>query len=150
MEGFRGPTLRRATRIWGECPAGLLRTNLVNAAHLWIVGLSLCSGLGMVVAAVPLAVGWTRRNRWYGFRTPATLNSDAVWQVANQAAGRALFVAGLCVITTSVLVVVFAARMTGAEAGIVTGVTAVLAVGLATLKGYLAERAFVHAERPPR
>jgi uncharacterized membrane protein len=49
----------------------------------------------IMVVAVPLILEWVPRNRLYGFRTPRTLESDAVWYPANKVAGILLTVAGV-------------------------------------------------------
>ncbi len=40
-------------------------------------------------------LGKVPRNHWYGFRTPKTLSSDAIWYQANKIGGRYLVIAGL-------------------------------------------------------
>lgn len=49
----------------------------------------------MVGSGIPLYRRRIRRNRWFGFRTAAKLNNDAIWYAANQAAGRWLILAGI-------------------------------------------------------
>jgi uncharacterized membrane protein len=49
----------------------------------------------IVVVSLPLIAGWVGRNYFYGFRTPRTLSSDAVWYPANRVAGILLLGAGL-------------------------------------------------------
>ena len=49
----------------------------------------------IILVAVPLILEWIPRNRLYGFRTPRTLESDAVWYRANKMAGILLTVAGV-------------------------------------------------------
>lgn len=51
-------------------------------------------GLTLVGLGLPLWAGWVGPNRWYGFRTPRTLNDPVVWRHANQIAGRDLAVGG--------------------------------------------------------
>lgn len=41
----------------------------------------------LFVVAVPLIAGIVPRNHFYGFRTPSTMASDAVWYPANRFAG---------------------------------------------------------------
>lgn len=41
----------------------------------------------LVIMAVPLILGRVRRNKWYGFRTEATLSSDEIWYPANKSMG---------------------------------------------------------------
>ena len=49
----------------------------------------------VVLFSVPLVLGRVPRNLFYGFRTPKTLSSDAVWYPANRILGRAMIIAGL-------------------------------------------------------
>lgn len=58
-----------------------------------VVAYSLCAGLALL--AIPLALRLVGPNRWYGFRTPATLSDRSVWFAANAFAGRALLIAAI-------------------------------------------------------
>jgi uncharacterized membrane protein len=58
-------------------------------------GIILLVPLLVIAISVPLILGKVPRNRWYGFRTPKTLSSDAVWYEANRIGGKYLCVAGL-------------------------------------------------------
>lgn len=63
--------------------------------------------LMVFAVSVPLMMGIVPRNRWYGFRTPKTLSSDAVWFEANKIGGRYFVIAGvfqLIAITTGCMV----------------------------------------------
>jgi SdpI/YhfL family protein len=53
--------------------------------------------LPILVAAlgVPLMLDWIPPNRFYGFRTPATLASTQLWYDVNRATGAALLIAGV-------------------------------------------------------
>lgn len=53
------------------------------------------SALVMAIA-IPLALRWIPRNVAYGFRTRATMSSDATWYEANAYFGRALLISTLC------------------------------------------------------
>ncbi len=44
----------------------------------------------IVVAAVPLLLGWVRRNSWYGIRIPAAFESEASWLRVNRYGARCL------------------------------------------------------------
>ena len=51
-------------------------------------------GAGFIaIVSVPLILKLVPRNRFYGFRTPATLSSDEIWFRANRFAGWALLIA---------------------------------------------------------
>jgi len=60
-----------------------------------MLGFILLVPLLIIVVSVPLILGKVPRNHWYGFRTPKTLASDAVWYPANRLGGKYLCVAGL-------------------------------------------------------
>lgn len=72
-----------------------------------VVFLLLLPSILILLLAIPLARGRVRRNRLYGFRTPATLASDRVWYAANAAAGKYLVVGGAA--SVGVTLVAFAA-----------------------------------------
>ncbi len=54
------------------------------------------SGLLAAGLAIPLLRGKVPPNRFYGFRTPATLRDEELWYAANQASARHLLVWGIC------------------------------------------------------
>ncbi len=49
----------------------------------------------VAIMSVPLILGRIPRNRFYGFRLPKTLASDAVWYPANRMSGIAMVAAAL-------------------------------------------------------
>lgn len=97
--------------------------------------------LALILAGAPLARGRVRRNRWYGFRTFATLRDDATWYRVNEQAGRSLVKLGI------VLGLVAMVSLTGAgdrdrqHAFLIVG-TALLLVGLLiiVLQGFRTSR----------
>jgi len=50
------------------------------------MGSSLFPPILIILVSVPLIFEWIPRNGLYGFRTPRTLESDAVWYPANKKA----------------------------------------------------------------
>src|SRR5215471_11220718 len=52
----------------------------------------------VIIISVPLVVGMVPPNGWYGFRTPKTLSSPAIWYAANRASGWFFIGAGLLTI----------------------------------------------------
>ena len=52
------------------------------------------AGVIVIAVSVPMILRRVPRNRIYGFRTPRTLRSDAVWYPANRFAGIAMACAG--------------------------------------------------------
>lgn len=70
-----------------------------------------CVGLLFVALALPLIRRRVPPNRYYGFRTPRTLASRTAWYAANEAAGRALLVAGVAVSLGSLLLLPLARRL---------------------------------------
>jgi uncharacterized membrane protein len=52
------------------------------------------AGVLIMAVSVPMILRLVPRNPLYGFRTPRTLRSDAVWYPANQFAGVAMACAG--------------------------------------------------------
>jgi len=61
------------------------------APQFFLVGMFLLEGIVLGAVSLPLVASRIPRNGLYGFRTPKTLASDAVWYEANRYAGRALF-----------------------------------------------------------
>jgi uncharacterized membrane protein len=51
-------------------------------------------GLLLIGLAIPLVSKKIPPNRWYGFRTPETLNNEELWYKANRYLGRDLIVYG--------------------------------------------------------
>ena len=58
---------------------------------LWLIGINALVAL----VSVPFILGRVPRNRFFGFRTPRTLASDAVWYPANYTFGKATALACL-------------------------------------------------------
>ena len=63
--------------------------------------MSLGMGLLLVLLALPMILGKLRPNRIYGFRTRKTLSDPGIWYPANRAAGLAMLVSGLLMMTAS-------------------------------------------------
>jgi len=55
---------------------------------------SLSAPILIILVSVPLIFEWIPRNGFYGFRTPRTLESDAIWYPANKIAGILFALAG--------------------------------------------------------
>jgi hypothetical protein len=49
----------------------------------------------LVVLSIPLILRWVPRNRFFGFRVPATGANESVWYDANALCGRHLLLLGL-------------------------------------------------------
>ena len=52
----------------------------------------------LICLAIPMALGLVPPNRFYGFRTPKTMSSPAVWYPANRVSGWCIIAAGLLAI----------------------------------------------------
>jgi SdpI/YhfL family protein len=50
----------------------------------------------LMLAALPLALGWVPPNRWYGFRFPGALFAPELWYRINALGGQ-MFILGLAV-----------------------------------------------------
>ncbi len=70
---------------------------------MWVVGLYLFEGLLFMLLSRPMIKRRVKPNRWYGFRTPKTLSSPAIWYPANEFSGRRLFSTGVIVTVCSLL-----------------------------------------------
>ena len=51
-------------------------------------------GAAVVVLGVPLWIAMVPPNRFYGLRTPATLDNESLWYAANRTTGRDIVCAG--------------------------------------------------------
>ena len=60
-----------------------------------MLGILLCVPFIMIALSIPLILGKVPRNDCYGFRTPKTLSSDAIWYPANKIGGKYFVVAAL-------------------------------------------------------
>jgi uncharacterized membrane protein len=58
------------------------------------VAVYMLEGLLLMLMARPMIKRRVRPNRFYGFRTPKTLSSPAIWYPANEFSGRRLFNSG--------------------------------------------------------
>ena len=70
---------------------------------MWTIGLYLLEGLLFMLISRPLIKRRVKPNHFYGFRTPKTLSSPAIWYPANEFSGRRLFSTGLIVSVSSLL-----------------------------------------------
>ena len=61
---------------------------------------TLIAPIVVIAVSLPLIAGWIGRNYFYGFRTPRTLSSDAVWYPANRVGGLLFVCAGLAWLAT--------------------------------------------------
>ena len=59
------------------------------------MGLILLVPLVVLAVSIPLILGKVPRNHWYGFRTPRTLSSDAIWYPANRIGGQFFVIAAV-------------------------------------------------------
>ncbi len=96
----------------------------------------LLDGLLLAGVSLPLVASRVKRNPFYGFRTPKTLASDAVWYPANRYAGRALFWAGSATAAGSLLLLPFAGRL-GTDAVAFAGLALTLVpLGVAVARSF--------------
>lgn len=52
----------------------------------------------LILASIPLLLGWIPRNRLYGFRVAATLRHDAIWYDVNARSARHVLLLGAVMI----------------------------------------------------
>ncbi|MCC6445326.1 MAG: SdpI family protein [Armatimonadetes bacterium] len=96
--------------------------------------LYLGGGLLEMALAVPMIRGMVPRNYIYGFRTPKTLESDAIWYPANCYAGKAILIAG-GILVAGTLLLLIAAPFVSVDTIAWAGLTlTVLPLGVAVLK----------------
>ncbi len=61
----------------------------------------------LILLSLPLVFQLVPRNRWYGYRTPRSLSSDADWRRLNRIAGIAIIAAALCSAAIKLAILVF-------------------------------------------
>jgi uncharacterized membrane protein len=101
----------------------------------------LFEGLLLMLISRPMINRRIKPNRLYGFRTPKTLSSPAIWYPANEYSGRRLFSTGLIVTVSSLLLapmLLFGAR--GASAYTTTMVVILM---ISLLSGVIASFRFL-------
>lgn len=88
-----------------ESGNGLTRMNLPTILRIMMVAdisiyflIDIGVGVIMICMAVPLAMGRVKPNRWYGFRTPKTMENEDIWYRANRYAGRAMILSAVAMI----------------------------------------------------
>lgn len=72
----------------------------------------LLTGVLFIVIALPMILGRVPRNGLYGFRTPKTMGSDAIWYPANRYAGWQMLGAGVVTVVASAILMSFTRTMT--------------------------------------
>jgi uncharacterized membrane protein len=58
----------------------------------------------LLLASIPLALGWIPKNRFYGVRTRKTLSDDRVWFAVNKLGGRLIIVCSLIYLSIAAIV----------------------------------------------
>ena len=58
-------------------------------------------GIIIIGISIPLILEKIKPNMIYGFRTPKTLNNEAVWYKANKYSGTALLIAGIIMLLSA-------------------------------------------------
>jgi hypothetical protein len=58
----------------------------------------------LILLSIPLIFRWVPRNRFYGFRVPATLRHDAVWYAVNARSARHLLLLGALMVALEFVV----------------------------------------------
>ena len=99
---------------------------------MWYIVLFLVEGLLMMLLARPMIKRRIKPNRFYGFRTPKTLSSPAVWYPANEFSGRRLFSAGAVITLFSLLLAPLNLFGTG---GVIFYTTSMVGIFLVSLFG---------------
>jgi hypothetical protein len=93
-------------------------------------GLLLLAPLLIIAVSIPLILEKVPRNHWYGFRTPKTLSSDAVWYPANKIGGKYFVVAGLIQLAAMGIVWLISADAVLSYGGPVVAIPLLIAVVL--------------------
>lgn len=57
----------------------------------------------LILLSIPMILRWVPRNRFYGFRIPATCSNESVWYDANALCGRHMFLLGTLMVTLEFL-----------------------------------------------
>lgn len=70
---------------------------------LLLAGLFVGGGLLLIALAIPLIQRRIKPNPWYGFRTRATLENEAVWYEINAYSGKRLLIAGIVIVFAAIV-----------------------------------------------
>lgn len=108
----------------------------MNAVYM---ALATCSAVGLLLVglAIPLALEKVARNRWYGFRTPKTLSSDAIWYPANRAAAINFICAGIFILLAAAVLFVAKNSMTAQTVALAIAIITALAIIGAVVKSFM-------------
>lgn len=98
----------------------------------------------MIGCGIPMFRRRVQRNKWFGFRTAATLSSDAIWYPANRAAGRWLIIAGMG--TSLVTIAASVLGLTELESVLLITTTLLTGVALCVIAGYSAQKRITHEQ----
>jgi uncharacterized membrane protein len=106
-------------------------SDIALIALLFILDAFLFIGLG-----IPLLQGQVPPNSWYGFRTRKTLSDEKTWYAVNRVTGRDMILAGVAIIISSLLLLIFGSKIGfGKAAAILIGIT-LLSVTWMIIHGY--------------
>lgn len=108
------------------------------------VALASCAGVAVLIIglAIPLLQGKIKRNHWYGFRTPKTLSSDAVWYPANREAAANMLLAGIIILLTALVLWLAGSFLTPSQAVITMASVTFFALVGAVVKSFMALRRY--------
>lgn len=65
---------------------------------VWLLVIHVITGLVLIALAWPMVLGRIPPNRWYGFRTPRTLEDPELWYPANAYTGKLVVWVGVSII----------------------------------------------------
>jgi uncharacterized membrane protein len=96
-------------------------------------------GIVLVIFSIPLIFRWVPRNRFFGFRIPATLRDDSVWYDANALSGRHFLLLGLLLVTLE-FVLPLSVRIPILRSVATVGVVAIIVADWRTANRWARER----------
>ena len=98
------------------------------------------AGVLFIALGIPLLRGRVRPNSWYGCRTSKTLSDEKVWYVVNRVTGRDLVAAGIAVIASSLVLLVFGRGLNPDRAVLVLLLVLLLSVVIMAADSYRAQK----------
>ena len=94
-------------------------------------------GLVIIGISIPLIFNKVKPNPWYGFRTFKTLSNPEIWYKANRYMGKDMFVAGIVITATYILLPIIHPQLTLIQGLILFYLMLTVPVAIAVIRGLL-------------
>ena len=102
----------------------------------------------LAVLSIPFLWSLVPRNRFYGFRVPATLRDDRVWYIMNRRVAREMIVAGFALAFSAAMF--DRIGLNTAFGRTLLSVVTITALAAITTRGWIAANHLARQNQPPR